>query len=359
MSDLIKKTMRVSFDKKQKPSMFLRNFFKKVQLDSNKVELQGRTVKAVYSVDVKAGTGGRLIDVAKHEKKEYTLPEYNDYSVITEDDVQKLHLGETEYTKAKDAAKVADLITDRQEIISDAQRRAEEKQASDALFQGQIVLVGGDKIVFDKKASHTIDKTAAKWSAATSDPIADITAACNLCVQDGKVKSSLFNLVLEDAGLIALLGNAKFKENANFDNGIKRTDINIPEELTPGAMFHGRFSAGSFRINLWTYNEKYEIPKGFNFAGEGTEVGYIPTGCGALLPDNPNFTCNYGVVNNVDASNGAFLAGAKLNMQEVEQLPYAYDVIQRGSAHTEAGVKSRFACITDDVDSFATFKNLV
>lgn len=359
MSDLVKKTMRVSFDNKQKPSMFLRNFFKKVQLEANKVELQGRTVKAVYSVDVKAGTGGRLFDVSKHETKDYNLPEYNDYSVITEDDIQKLHLGETEYTKAKDAAKVADLITDRQEIISDAQRRAEEKQASDALFQGQIALVGGDKIVFDKKATHTIDKSSAKWSNDSNDPIADIKDACKLCTEDGKIKTSLFNLILEDAGLIALTSNAKFKANSNYDEGIKRTDINIPEELTPGASFHGRFSAGSYRINLWTYNEKYEIPKGFNFAGEGTEVGYIPEGCGALLPDNPNFSCNYGVVNNVDASNSGFVAGAKLKMEAVEQLPYAYDVVDHGSAHTEAGVKSRFACIPDAVDTFATFKNLV
>ncbi len=359
MPSLVKKTMRVAFDNKQKPSMFLRNFFKKVQLDSNKLELQGRTVKAIYSVDVKAGTGGRLIDVAKHTSKEYNLPEYNDYSVITEDDIQKLHLGETEYTKAIDAAKIADLITDRQEIISDAQRRAEEKQASDALFQGKIVLVGGDEIKFDKLATHTIDLSSKKWTTGTNDPIDEIKKACILCQKDGKVKTSLFNLILEDSGLIALLSNEKFKSGSNFDEGIKRTDINIPEELTPGASFHGRFSAASFRINLWTYNETYEIPKGFNFAGEGTEVGYIPTGCGVLLPDNPNFSCNYGVVNNVDASNGAFLAGAKLNMEQVEQLPYAYDVVEHGSAHTEAGVKSRFACIPDNVNSFATFVNIV
>jgi len=358
MADLVKKIMKVSFDKKQKPSMFLRNFFKKNQLDTNTIELQGRTVKSVYSVDVKAGTGGRLFDISKHTSKEYTLPEYNDYSVIDENDMDKLHLGETEYTKAKDAAKIADLITDRQEIISYAQRRAEEKQASDALFQGEIVLVGGDKITFDKLASHTIDKAAKKWTDDSSDPISDIKNACKLCNEDGENNSTLFNLILEDSGLIALTHNKNFKENSNYNNGIQRSEINIPEELTPGGVFHGRFSAGSYKINLWTYNEKYTIPKGFNFANEGSKVGYIPAGCGALIPDNPNFSCNYGTVSNVDASNNSNIAGSKVTKQQVEQLPYAYDRVEHGSAWTEAGVKSRFACIPDDVNSFATFKNI-
>lgn len=359
MADLVRKLMRVSFDKKQKPSMFLRNFFKKVQLDTNTVELQGRTVKSVYSVDVEAGTGGRRVDIPKHTRKDYKLPEYNDYTDITEDDLEKLHLGETEYTRTKDAAKIADLITDRQEVISYNQRRAEEKQASDALFLGKVILVGGDVVEYDKLDTHSIDKNSAKWSNDANNPIDDIQKACKLCNEDSENNATTFHLILEDDGEIALTSNAKFKENSNYNNRIERTEIKIPEELTPGGVFHGRFSAGSYVINLWTYNEKYVIPKGFGFANEGKKVGYIPRGCGVLIPDEPNFTCNYGTVSNVDASNNANVAGVKITKQEVEQLPYAYDVVEHGSARTEAGVKSRFLCIPDDVNCFATFKNLV
>lgn len=355
MSGLIKKVMEVAFDKKQKPSMFLANFFKKRQLKTIKVEVQGRTVKSIYSIDVNLGTGGRRVDLSQYEKQEFTVPEYNDYAVISEEDMFKAQLGETEYTAQ--AAKMADLITDRQEVISDSQRRAEEKQAADALFNGKVVLANGTEIAYNKKATHTIDKTSAKWNGSSGNPIADIKDACKLCVDDGKVATGLFNLILEDAGLVAMLANANFKASSNFDQGIKRTDINIPVELTPGAMFHGQISCGSYRVNIWTYNEKYTIPTGYGFANEGTEVGYIPQGCGILLPDNPNFVRYYGAVNNVNANGG--IGGAKLELQEVEQLPYAYDKVSGGSAITEAGVKSRPLCVPVDVDSFATFKNLV
>lgn len=356
MANLVKKVMEVAFDKKQKPSMFLANFFKKQQLKTIKVEVQGRTVKSIYSVDVKLGTGGRRVDLSQFEKQEFAVPEYNDYSVISEEDMFKVQLGETEYTQQ--AARAADLITDRQEIISDSQRRAEEKQAADALFNGKVVLADGTKIEYNKKATHSIDKSSAKWTTETSNPLTDIKNACKLCVDDGKVGTSTFNLILEDDGLLALLANKQFKAGSNYDEGIKRADISIPEELTPGATFHGRFSAGSFKINLWTYNEKYTIPEGFNFANEGTEVGYIPQGGGVLLPENPNFRRYYGAVNNVDASNGVNVGGAKLNLQEVEQLPYAYDVVKGGSAITEAGVKSRPLCVPVDIDTFATFTNV-
>lgn len=355
MSGLIKKVMEVAFDKKQKPSMFLANFFKKRQLKTIKVEVQGRTVKSIYSIDVNLGTGGRRVDLSQYEKQEFTVPEYNDYAVISEEDMFKAQLGETEYTAQ--AAKMADLITDRQEVISDSQRRAEEKQAADALFNGKVVLANGTEIAYNKKATHTIDKASAKWNAASGNPIVDIKDACKLCVDDGKVATGLFNLILEDAGLVAMLANENFKASSNFDQGIKRTDINIPVESTPGAMFHGQISCGSYRVNIWTYNEKYTIPTGYGFANEGTEVGYIPQGCGILLPDSPNFVRYYGAVNNVNANGG--IGGAKLELQEVEQLPYAYDKVSGGSAITEAGVKSRPLCVPVDVDSFATFKNLV
>ena len=354
---LIKKSMEVVFDKKRKPAMFLANFFTKKQLDGIKLELQGRQVKALYSVDVKLGTGGRRVELSNHETKEYTVPEYNDHDVITEVDMFNTQLGETEYTKV--AASIAGRITDKQENISDMQRRAEEKQASDSLFTGQIALAGGNKIEFNKKDTHTISKSAAKWNTAGGNPVADIIAACKLCVVDGMVSSSVFNLILEDSGLSALLANAKFIANSSAIAGIKRSDINIPEEQTPGALFHGQFSVGSFIINLWTYNEKYMIPVGFDLAGEGTEVGYIPEGYGLVLPMKPNFRRYYGAVNSVDASTTSNIGGAKLSLQSVEQLPYAYDVVKGGSAYTEVGVKSRPLYVPADIDSFATFKDLV
>lgn len=354
-ANLLKKAMEVGFDKRQKPSMLLSNLFKTKKLKTTKVELQGRVVKSVYSVDVKLGTGGRRVELSSYDKKDFTVPEYNDFAVITEEDIFKAQLGETEYNQQ--IANVANLINDNQMPISDMQKRAVEKQASDALFQGKIVLTGGVEVEFNKKATHTISKSTAKWNATGGDPVKDIGDACKLCIEDGLLTSTVFNFFAGDDVLTALLANEKFRENADANKGIKRSDIGIPEEQVPGGVYHGRISAGSSLVNIWTYNEKYQIPTGYNFANEGTKVGYIPAGCALLVPVNPNFSKYYGAINNVNAPSG--IGGSKLQLVETEQLPYAYDELIDGSAVTKAGVKSRPLCVPVDIDCFATFKDLV
>jgi len=355
MTDVIKKAMEVGFDKKQKPSMFLSNFFKKKQLKGIKVELQGRVVESYYSVDVKLGTGGRNNALDEYDKTEYTVPEYNDISSLREEDVFKAKFGETEYDQI---GSIINSINDGQEIFSNKQRRAEEKQAADAIFTGQIVLTGGNKVNFKKKSSHNVNKTSAKWSTSDGDPITDIKNLIKLCIADGKISASEWNLILEEKGLNALLGNAKFKANSNWNEGIKRSDINMPVEATPGAMFHGRISVGSYLVNIWSYNEKYTVPKGYGFEHEGEEFGYIPEGSAALLPMNPNFVKYYGAINNTNAPTTPGIGGNKLELREVEQLPYAYDTLDEGSAVTKFGVKSRPLYVPIDIHSFGTFYNL-
>ena len=356
MADVIRKAMEVGFDLKQKPSMFLSNLFKKKQLKGIKVELQGRVVEGYYSVDVKLGTGGRYNSLDEYEKRDFIVPEYNDIASLTEEDVFKAQFGQTEYDQT---ANIINAINDGQEIFSDKQRRAEEKQASDALFEGRIVLAGGNKIDFKKKATHKKSVSSAKWNTAGGDPIQVIQDLIALCLADGKISTSEWNLVFEDKGLNAFLGNAKVKENGNWNEGIKRTDINMPVESTPGAMFHGRISAGSYLVNIWSYNEKYTVPKGYGFAHEGEQFGYIPSGCAALLPMNPNFVKYYGAINNTNAPTTPGIGGNKLELIEREQLPYAYDVLDDGSATTKYGVKSRPLCVPVEIDSFATIHDIV
>ena len=201
--------------------------------------------------------------------------------------------------------------------------------------------------------------TSKKLKSANSDIVNDIADACQLCNKDGKISASTFNFIATDAVIRALLADEVFRANSDAQKGINRTNVGMPEELTPGATFHGQFACGSFNINLWSYDETYEIPKGFNFANEGKEVTYIPSGAAVILPMNPKFDRFYGALNSVDASTGANVAGAKLDLKQAQQLPYAYDVVDNGSAVTKAGVKSRPLCVPSDVDVFVTFKNLI
>lgn len=348
------RTMTKAFEKVQQPTNFLSNFFKPVPLDGIVVEIQGKDVKATYSVDTQIGTGGRRHEFSYHETKEVIVPEYNDFTTISEADVFKKELGDTPYSVP--ATTVIDKVAKRQKFFSDMQRRAEEKQAADAFFLGKIVLANGDVIEFRKKDTHNITLTE-KWTNPNHDPLEDIEKACELCITDGKISPEEFNLILGKTALNALLNNPKFREGADLTKNIKRADISMPVKDSHGAVYHGQFSAGAYVVNLWSYNAKYEIPEGFGFANEGTSVPYIPTGRGLVLPSNPDFERYYGAINNTNFENPGIIGGT-LSLVKTEQLPYAYDTVVNGSGVTYAGVKSRPLHYPVNVDSFVTFENI-
>ncbi len=353
MDSVLRKVVDIGFDKKIEPSTFLANFYEVEELDTLEVEIHGRSVKNTYSVDVELGTGGRKVEMGSFDRKSFVVPEYNDYTVITEKDLAKINFGQSPYDVS--TARLADMILYRQSIISLMHRNAEEKQASDGLFYGQIAWSDGTKIELNKKGSHSIGVTN-KWGSSDSDPDADIENACKIAITDGSLSDSQFNLIMESSVWSAYKSNEKVKNSSNWNNGIKRTDINMPEEKTPGAFFHGQKSCGSYTINLWTYEKAYEIPKGFGFDNEGKKQTYIPKGGALLLPMKPEFKRYYGAINDTNVKSN--IPGALLNLMKRQQVPYAYDVLKKGSAFIEVGVKSRPLLIPCDMDCFVTFKDL-
>lgn len=353
MNDMLTKLMLEAFTKKQKPTTFLVNTAKKTVTTQTTVTLDSRTVKSFYSVNVQKGTGGRSVNMANFKNMEFETPEYNDYIPISPDELDKRQFGKTPFEAS---ASMLELIVDRQSIISDMQRRSEEKQASDALFTGKITLIDGSTIDFNKQATHAITPQI-KWNTDTGKPLDDIEAACQLCKVDGKVGSSTFNLIIADDSLNSLLNNQQFLDQAKAQFGIKRVDINMPENLTIGTAFHGQFSAGSFTINLFTYPQYYEIPTGYNFAGEGTALPYIPSKKALLLPTDIRFDMFYSglyQVNN-DMMTGNFEFNNAIEKVALEQLAYSYVEIDKGSASIIAGLKSRPLFIPTNVDGFCSF----
>lgn len=362
MGNEFKKVLAAAFKKVQKPLGYFANLYEEELLDGIEVEIQGRDVKATYSVDTQLGTGGRRHEFSQFDSATYTVPEYNDFVDISERDVYKQQFGETIY--AKTLANSAKYIADRQAFLSDMQTRAENKQAIEALLNGKVILANGNKIEFRKKASHDLNLTSKKWDAVSSgksvnDPLAEIEKACQLIIDDGKVGTSEFNLTLSGKTANALLTNTYFVENSKFNNNINRSQIGIPVEKTPGAFFHGQFAAGSYIVNLFTCNEKYEVPTGYNFADEGTTKYYLPEGRGLLLPVNVEFKKYYGSINPINFAPANDIIIPDLTPVKTRQYPYAYRVVTNGSSVVQAGVKSRPLYVPVNIDSAVTFSNLV
>lgn len=353
------KTMVEGFSTYQKPNLFLSSFATKHVLATEKVQLDKRSVKNVYAMDSEKG-GARMVNFNNFETHEYTLPYFNLYSILTPEQFTQRAYGQTEYEQI---GNLNTYVNERQGWLSDMLNNAVEKMAVDALYNNRIVMVNHEEIEFNRKSTHYINKGNAKWSdVEKSNPIQDINDMAQLIIDDGRIAGgSAFNLICARDTVNVLLTNQKFKDNSKFDSGIKLTDIQMPTWNTHGATFHGQFSAGSARINLWSYNAKLEIPTGYGLAGEGELRSLIPNGTALLLGDEVRFDLYYaGIDNSALMINSNGFNPDSLKMVKAEQLPYAYwSKIAEGTAGFVYGVKSRPLFVPVNNDGFAICHNLV
>lgn len=351
--DTYRKLELEAFDIKKVPTMALWNLGKEVQLNGIAKRIQKRFLKNIPAVDVALGTGGRYNSAEKYGMTDFVVPEYNEIGKLTEEDVFKVHFGENEYTNI---ANIVNLVTDEQKTLQEKIVLAQNLQARDALFYGKIKLISGAEIDFDMKDSHKITAVNA-WSSANGVPNDDIEKACRLIIGDGRLSGNVFHMYMADDVLNALISNENFKKTSDLNAGYDRRNVSLPVEKTPGVAYHGVSTVGSNIVHLWGYNETYTIPTGFNFADEGTEKTFIPTGQTLIFHDQTQFEANYGAINDTNNQKSDVPTG-RLNLKKVKYLPYSYGVTQQGSSWTDYGVKARPLFIPVNVDGYAVLKGL-
>lgn len=353
--ELLRSSIRIAFDKKAPITNFLTNFFAPEELTTSKVTLHGKAVKAIYSVDVRPGTDGNRFECENFHEKEYIIPEYNDYDTISAADLEIQQFGESKY--AEMIASVSSKIAEKQITASGMQRLAEEKQAADAFFQGKIVLKNADEIVFDKPASHTIDKSAKKWNTESGDPIEDIGNACDLVKSDALIAGGEFHCIMNGVTAAALIKSPKLKANSNWNNGLTLNDIHFPEEKTGGANFFGQITTNGKIVNIWGYDGQYTIPKGF--ANAGKTVGFIPAGGVLILPAKNTLKRYYGANSAVPENGYSNILTDAVGLVKGQQYYYQYAVLSRGNCYVEAGSKSRPLIVLSDPNEVVTLHNVL
>lgn len=351
--DTYRKLELETFEKKINPTTALWALGDVKMRSGLTVRIQKRILKNIPAVDVALGTGGRYTTSDKYDYVDFTVPEYNQMEKITEEDVFKVHFGETEYSQA---ANIIELVTDKQATLQDTIILAQELQARDALFFGKITLTSGNVIDYNLKDTHKIT-VENKWNAANGTPLTDLSDAADVIINDSRLTSPIFHLYMEEKGMNALLSNPEFKSNADYDAGYKRTQVAMPLEKTPGVTYHGTFAKGSKIFHLWGYKATYTVPEGYNYADEGKQKTYIPTGQALLFNEGTKFQANYGAINDTNNQKTDVPTG-RLNLKKVKYLPYSYGVTQHGSSWTDVGVKSRPLFVPIDVDGYAVLKGL-
>jgi hypothetical protein len=363
MADTLRKTMVRMFKQKASPTQFLSSLAEVQTTLAVEIEIDIKRGRELFAVDITPGAGSRSNKSTRYTTKKYVPPTYNESDAITAEELQTRLPGMHAYDAGSQPyqAALAALVTDRQADLQDKIIRSIELQARDAIFSGTITLQNGDTIDFKKKATHAITP-AVKWDQDTATILEDLAAGCALCRKDGKINASTFSLIVADDVIEVIKKNPDFVERADLRR-VDNVDLMMPSDInTEGSVFHGQFAAGSYKINLWTYPQFYEVPEGFGLANEGTLQPYIPSAGAALLPPNLDMRLWYAgvptVVNQVDSQlAGMGLTDGTLSIVETDFHPYAF--LDNRMESVEFGVKSKPLFVPVAIDGFVTYETVL
>ena len=355
MTDNLITEMMGLYEQYKKPTTFLSNFAKRSESEASSFELDRKILKAPYAVDTRRNRPGHQIDFSGYNSNKFTPPEYNDHTVITMDELDEKLAGRNKYDVAQVQAAMIALINDRQIKIGDMYRRSEEKQVSDAFFTGKITYFDGTVVDYEKHSdqSKIISKS---WASAEGKPLDDLGLGCSTSINLGKSSGGEFVFVTRGDCADYLIQNEQTQKIAGAYKKIDRVDIGMPLQDSAGAAYHGKISTKGHIIDLWSYDQTCDIPKGYNLAGEGTKLPYIPEGGGILFPKNALFEMKYAAVFPGDKRNDDIVALDKIKCQ---QLPWANRIVDHGCNYIECGVKSRVLFIPTDFRSYVTYTNIL
>lgn len=337
------------YDQVPAPTMFLKNFFRTSTTDAKEVSVEVFRGTEKVAVDIMRGSRGNRNAVSKSTERIYKPPYYDEPVDATSIDAYDDLAG-----KANTTAGLGRFIAGmapKLQMLRDKISRAYELQASQAFFDGIIQLNSGDNIDYKRKAGSLVDKGGSGyWVPANStvSPLDDLQAGCQFIRKNGKYSGGVFNAVMGTEAFNAMLAMPLFKEKADFRR-VNIVDINGPLKNNEGGNLHGTVNAGSYTVNIWTYDEYYNDPS------TGTLTPYVPANKVLILPNTPSFDFAFaGTPYVFDTGNAA--VPQIVRTERGEYNPYEY-VDQYESAHI-FGVRSAGVAILTAVDQVYTVQVL-
>ena len=335
------------FSDRLTPTSFLRSFFPDKQSFTRYLSIQVKRNYENKAVDVMRGTEGNRNTFSKSTEKVIDPPYYREYFDLTELDLYDRLFGST----AIDAgiySEILSIAADRLSTLKDKIDREYEYQCANVLLTGVVSLTKQTNIDFGRLSGSLVDKGGgAYWATGTVDPFADIAAGCTFLRQTGKSAGHVFNLILGSTAHADLYNNTIFKGRV-FSNLSNSIDVVAPPQKDSiGGVFHGQITAGSYRVNLWTYPEYYDV--------SGTSTAYVDAKKVILVPEKPSFKLGFAAVPQV-LRTGAGLA-EDMELPQVTAAPYVIGdyVDQRNTAHIME-IKSAGVPIPTAVDQIYTLK---
>jgi hypothetical protein len=244
--------------KEQVPAKtFLQSFFKVIIANSLLISLEVLRSFEKIAVDILRGETGDRVQWTKSTEKNFLPPyfkrEFDQQALENYDRV----FGESEDVNSINMIALANETAEKFSDIRDTITRRIELYCAQIFETGVMSLNAMTDIDFKRKAGSMVDNSADNWSDPTADIEQQYIDAAIFLREKGKTTTGLFNTKMRNAEFVNFKKSNFFKDNANFQN-VQLVDIKTPQANAVGGVYHGRFSAGSWLFDLWTYEEGYE-----------------------------------------------------------------------------------------------------
>jgi hypothetical protein len=274
------------------PKSFLRSFFPTVQEFTKFLSIQVERDYELMAVDVLRGSEGNRNTFDKSTEKVMLPPYYYELFDATEIDLYDRMFGSTSidmgiYTQL--VAAVARKLT----MLKNKIERRYELQCSQVLQTGVVTLESGTNIDFQRKAASLVAYSAGNdFSINTVNPYSVIEAGAKFIREIGKSPDSTVNVIMGESAWNAFLTNS-IVINRNKLMAWPLDQLSAATRGATGYSYHGQVDTGSYRANLFTYPESYDI-----VASNGTRTTgkYIDDKKVIVIPQTPRFKLGFAAV---------------------------------------------------------------
>lgn len=286
------KMLVATYIENPRPSSFLRSFFPSQFVPSYMFSVEVQRGFEKIAVDVGQYTNGNRNQFTQSTERIIKPPYYNEWFSLNEHELYMTVIASLAQGNTTNLRQLMEKYSVQLSMIMDKIERAHEKQCADVLENGIIQLSGnGDvaQIDYKRKSASIVSYNAAHdFSDNAVDPYQTFINACQFLRETGKASGGVFNAIVGDSALQAMLNNTKFLARQDLVN-MKLDDVTPPNMDVTGATYHGTITAGSYRVNLWAYPQVYTD-------ANGNDVKYWDTNKICVLPTVTKFVTKWGLV---------------------------------------------------------------
>ena len=256
-------------------------------------------------------SSGKVMDREGFTTKSFKPAMIKPQRIITGDDINKRSIGENIYSTRSPDERAAEILAQDLTELDEAITRREEWMAAQILFTGKVDIIGEDvnaTLDFDFTNKETLSGTDL-WSAAESDPIADLKRWRKEVIKKSGVNPD--RVILASDVVDAFVNNEKVKES--LDN----RRIVLGQILPNGVTYIGAISILGLDIysyDEWYYDEELKADKSM-----------VPDGKVMLASSNARSSMLYGAVTLTDQTTNQFVTyeGARIPDSWVKKDPPA------------------------------------